>query len=469
MVGPRLNILIGANTKTAEAGIKRVTDSFKSFKRIATAIVAGKLVKDMANFGKELSLMADRTGMSIEKLSTLRNIFMSAGSGAKGFQQTVERINAGLMGLKRGESHLAAQLAPLGINPFGKTADQILEEIADAAQAQLSMGRSRESVLDYLTNVIWIDPATAQRLMKGRAFWLAEEARLLNKVGKVSGENDANLTRLNQSLGELNAAWTNMTANIIGFVAPAIIALADGLSYLFKEIGEGNPLAIGGAVAGTIALSSLTKMLLGWATKTLGGWLFGTGAATAVGAGTTGVGSAVAGIGAGTLALGAAFIGIITDSIWEIYNYIKSGEMKGPLFAVWNAFWELVFDSFTGAWKWIKEKGKGTWDGIKELYVKARTEAGSAQTFYDFGTEGAREEAKRKTRLLFTDPTMDVPVVYGEPLISDEDYEKPVKPEGYTVNNYNHFEGSNFGSDLPETKEAMTDAMNLCTAAQVTG
>ena len=188
----RARIVIGANTKSAEEGIRRVTNSFRSLRRFVTTVIAGKMVKDMANFGKELSLMADRTGMSIEKLSALRNVFMSAGSGAKGFQQTIERINSGLLGLRRGESHLAAQLAPLGINPFGKDAGQILEEIADAAKAQLSMGRSRESVLDYLTNVIGIDPATAQKLMEGREAFLKEEARLLGKVGRVSEENNAN-------------------------------------------------------------------------------------------------------------------------------------------------------------------------------------------------------------------------------------------------------------------------------------
>ena len=73
-----LYIKIKYDGKGAEAGIKRMNNAFNALRKIVTFVVAGKMVKDMANFGKEISLMADRTGMSIQKLSALRNVFMSA-------------------------------------------------------------------------------------------------------------------------------------------------------------------------------------------------------------------------------------------------------------------------------------------------------------------------------------------------------------------------------------------------------
>ena len=343
------------------------------------------------------------------------------------------------MGLKRGESHLAAQLAPLGINPFGKDAGQILEEIADAAKAQLSMGRSRESVLDYLTNVIGIDQATAEKLMEGREAFLAEQERLRGKVG-TGDKHTEELKELNRALNELDAAWQNAKANIIGYVAPILTAIISSFTDLVHLFGENE-------WAGVIA--GITAALAGFfGTIKSASWILGllgikTAATTATGTAIGGLGTAMGGV-VKAIALPALLIGIIYDTFSDVYKAIKGGEMDGivnsiisalfkPLFeGIGDLLWNLKEKSKSAGEKtgeWLKEK----WEGAKEWYYNKRAEFGSAKSFYDFGNEAASENAAEKTKGLLYRPDSGFFVAYSdEPLISDENYEKPILPPNTT-------------------------------------
>ena len=64
------------NGKDAEAGIRRVTDAFSTFRKVVTTVVAGKMIRDVTRFGREITNLSDRTGMSVQKLSSLRNVFI---------------------------------------------------------------------------------------------------------------------------------------------------------------------------------------------------------------------------------------------------------------------------------------------------------------------------------------------------------------------------------------------------------
>lgn len=446
--------------KDAEAGMKRIGNAFGTLRKIVTTVIAGKFVKDAALFGKEITLLSNRTGMSIDKLTALRNVFIAAGSGARGFQATIEKINHGLLGLQRGQTEWATKLYPMGISPWGKGADEILYEIADWAKNAQAMGTSKEQVLDYLIHDVGIDEYTAQQLLGGSEAYKAEQERLKQKVGVARNVED--LQALNKALNELDAAWQNAKNNIIGYLAPAITMLISGLTDLVRFLGENE--LLGAVVAVTVAIAGLvgqTKMLA-WFLGLLG---LGKGAAAAGGVATAG-GAAAGGIGAGTVLLAGALIGVIVDSIWECYDMITSGEIRGPIGKVFKALFEVIIDSFTGVWDWIKEKGNNTWEGIKKWYEKVRMENDSAKTFYyGFQKDAIDNAAKEKTEALLYRPTPDI-IAFDKPFLEDlaTVFGNEIPSGGMSIVNENHFEGSTFGSDLPQTEEAIESAMSNVTS-----
>lgn len=452
MADNRINILATFNGKKALQGINNLERSFNRLKRVVGFVIANKMIKDIANFGREMNLMAERTGMSIEKLSSLRNVFISAGSGAKGFQQTIDRINTGLLGLKRGEGALAAQLAPLGISPFGKTADQILLDIADGAQRQLAMGRSRETVLDYLMNVLGIDQQTASLLMQGRQAFLDEQSRLEEKVGIV--KSTENLDALKKAYDELNAAWTNAKTNIMEFVAPILIPILDALSGLVKTLGEEE---WAGLIAGiTVALAGF------FTTLKAASWVLGLKAS---------IDALVAGKAAGTMAGGVAQ-GLGSTAF-------KTGCML--LLKVCAALGALAVGGMVGKWiseqEWFKDAAEKVGDFFSGEKFDPNNPEHIKRMIAGYVAKGDYEKANMLSNYYGFGNVEQLPlkevgapeVIYSdEPLVSDEDYERPVSPKGDVIIT-NHFEGATFGSDLPQTEVMIGDAINTSLTGVVQG
>lgn len=454
-----VKIQIGANTKQAENAIRRFQSSLMGVAKLVTVGAVAKAFKDMASFGKELDLMASRTGMSVERLSALRNVFMSAGSGAKGFEQTVNRINDGLLSLRRGNPWIAQALAPLGISPFGKDAKQILEEVADAAKAKLSMGESETTVLDYLTSQLGIDQATAEKLMKGRAYLQEEEARLREKTGTIAAENNENLKKLNQSLGELSAAWTNAKANVTGFVSEFLVPLIDKITEFITFLGEHEVIGAGVGIGAAVFGPSLLRAALGFIGKGLFGGLIGAGATTVATGAATG---ATAAAGGGIL---ATVVSVLSSPVFLGACAIAIGALIGKWISGMEWFKnasEKVGDFFYGLFgdKFDPENR----DDIKKLIDKqealGNTEIANAlREKYGFGK---REE-------LFPTADKEPQVVYTEePLISDEDYERPISPSNST-NVEVHMEGSSFNGTPQENADSIKGLDWVTFIPQATG
>ncbi|MBO7696958.1 MAG: hypothetical protein J6T10_30375 [Methanobrevibacter sp.] len=449
-----INIVARFNGTQAFQGITRLERSFGRLKRVFTFVIANKMIKDMANFGKELSLMADRTGISIEKLSSLRNVFISAGSGAKGFQQTIDRINTGLMGLRRGEGALAAQLAPFGISPFGKTADEILLELAEGSKNMISAGRSKESVLDYLMNIMGIDPATASKLIQGRDAWLADQKRLEGKVGTVKFGEDLN--KLNQAMNELGVAFSNATANIVGFMTPVLIPFFEALTSFITTIGENE-------IARTII--GITASLLGFllTLRSLSGilgilkWLFvGKMAGGVAGGATTGI---MSGLASPALVAGCHALGVVIMAIAAL--------------AAGGAIGKLISETewFKKASSWIGDRfseNPYSPDDPRHWAIVIDKMQKSGQLTEEQANAMREQHGLPRKMDLFSDSD-NVSIIWAdEPLISDENYEKPVIPNS-GVNIVNHFEGSTFGSDLPATEEAINESMQNTVLTAIPG
>ena len=486
----KVGITFRFNGREAINGLNRMESSFNRLKRIIITVVAGKTIKEMANFGKEISLMADRTGISIGKLANLRTSFIAAGDGAKGFEKTIGKINQGLIGLNRGNGWLAGALAPLGISPFGKTADQLLPEIADAAKQQLSLGRSRAEVLDYLINELGISENKAKTMLGGRQALLAEEVRLRQTVGEAQEDSIKNLESLSNSFNDLSAAWDNFKVNVIGKIAPVIQPFIEALTALLRVAGEnsGASAVIIGIVGGLISLiAALTTLgqVVGFVKNGLMALGLIKGASVAGGAiaGAAGTaGGAAAGVGAGAamatgagIAVGAALIGVIAESIMEGIDILQ-GNLSGPITRFWQWVDEELFGNLTqkiadimswwshfSATGWVKEKWQDFKDWAVGWYANSRAEMGTAYNPTDIF---AKENASGRTKSLFGYTTDKDMIVFTEPVSADSDLLNDAQSGGISI--VNHFEGSTFGSDITETESAINESMSSTVLKAVT-
>lgn len=316
-------IKISYDGKEAEAGIKRMNNYWNTFRKLVTTVVAGKMIKDVTRFGREMSNLSYRTGMSVERLSSLRNVFIAAGAGARGLEKSIGAIHHGLMALQRGETEWATKLYPLGISPWGKDAEQVNLEIADSIKRMLDMGSiSQEQAIDYLMSEFGKNEKEAKLMLGGRMAILSEEARLREKVGVAQDQNIKNLDNLKTSLDELSASWENAKTNVIGFFSEPLMQGVDALTSLLKYFGDNEVI---GGIAGLGAIlfgikgSSATAAMLK-------GALTGTGGAITAG-----------GVAAGAVGLvGAVAIWyVIAETLQAFYDFYKA-ESISDLISEWQ-------------------------------------------------------------------------------------------------------------------------------------
>lgn len=278
-----INIVATFNGAKAFEGINRLERSFSRLKKIVMTVIAGKVVKEMANFGNQMTLMSERTGMSISRLSALRNAFVSSGAGAKAFEKTISSINDGLLGLSMGRGDFAAKLGMFGISPYTrtgalKTADQVMYDIADWAAKQ--KGRmSRKDILYRLTSIFGIDDATAIKMLQGGAAMRGSAYAASKRMGLVTDEQAEKLSKLKKKIDEFFGTIHNTFARVIADLEPYLTPILEKLQALVKAAGD-NPkvtAAIVGIIAGITTLMSVASALtavLGPLTTALSGLFF---------------------------------------------------------------------------------------------------------------------------------------------------------------------------------------------------
>lgn len=275
MADNRINIVASFNGAQAFAGISKLEKSFTHLKRIVFAVVGVKAMQSVANFGKEINMMADRTGLSVAKLSSLKNAFISAGSGAKGFQKTINQINEGLLGLSLGRGEYAAKLGMVGISPYTvsgalKTPDQILDDLADWANKQKGI-MSKKDILYRLTSLFGIDEAKARTMLDGARAMRGRQAAANARMGILKGDESARLEKLKQRFDELFGTIENTIAKTVSNLEPYISPILESIQKFIKVAGEHPKVtsaiigilgafmglaAVGGALSGLVAAIS---------------------------------------------------------------------------------------------------------------------------------------------------------------------------------------------------------------------
>lgn len=354
-----LNIVATFNGQKAFEGINRLERSFTRLRRIVMTVIAGKVVKEMANFGNQMSLMSERTGMSISRLSALRNAFVASGAGAKSFEKTISNINEGLLGLSLGRGEFAAKLGMFGISPYTKTgalktADQVMYDIADWAAKQ--KGRmSRKDILYRLTSIFGIDDATAVKMLAGGAAMRGSAYSASQRMGIITDEQANKLDNLKKKFDEFFGTIHNTFARVVAEIEPYLTPILVKLQELVKAAGD-NPkttaaiAAIVGGFTAIITTGNLLVGVLGTLSTALGGLFFV-------------IEAALGGVLGWFIGKGAAWLvnwmfGGDTEKRSEIMNkYIKGGKIGKNGMIEGNP--TLDMDAMKNAYEKLYSKGYG--------------------------------------------------------------------------------------------------------------
>ena len=355
-LGYNMGITLGFNGKQALSGLAKTKKSFLSLKRIVTTVIAGKMVRDMAQFGREFGLMADRTGMSVQKLSGLRNAFVSAGSGAKGFEKTINNINNSLLGLSLGNGEGAARLAMFNVSPYTaggriKQPDEILYGLADWARKQKGK-LSEEQILYRFRTLLDIDDELGRKLLDGAESFRKFREGASERMGEIDENTQKKLDGIKTKWDEFGGTISNTSAKIIANMEQPLNKMLDWSSEIVKFGGD-NP-EIGAAVVGGVTLASAISGLTA---------VFG-GASLAVGTLTAGLSALALALGGLVGYIGAKFLDPVWNKIgdWMSYTYGKKDEL-----AYYKVNGKLDMDSL----KYWFEKGAIDPKQNKEQYKQA--------------------------------------------------------------------------------------------------
>ena len=242
------------NGKDVQKGLKKLDKSLfklqkgfgKQFSKLLKfAGVAGftKMAIDAAQFGRSMGLLADKTGIAVDKLTSMRTAFSALGSDAKSVDNLLSNITSGLARLSMGEGEYAAKLAAMGISAWDnqgnvKQADAVMGDLADWTKSQLAMGRSMAEVSTYLKDNFGIEQDMVKQLALGRAGMKAEVAKQNKRTGTVSGLEIANLESLNRSFATLKTTVGVLIDKVMAGLAPVIEFFTDLLTIAFKNLQD---------------------------------------------------------------------------------------------------------------------------------------------------------------------------------------------------------------------------------------
>jgi hypothetical protein len=240
-------VRVGFNSKEFDAGAKKtnaalgkMAGNFNGLAKIAKIAIGGKIASDMASMGQQMALLASKTGIEVGNLTSLSSAFTSAGSSASAFNNVVNKLNSGLMGLSMGDASIAGILGAMGISAYTaeggiRTVDDIIPEIADWAKSQLDLGRDRREIQEYLARNLGFDTASANLLMGGSEAVAQEQLKALREGRTLSKEAAENLDRFNNKLKELWETLKYGFLDTFGQVAPIFEQTAE----FFRKVAVG--------------------------------------------------------------------------------------------------------------------------------------------------------------------------------------------------------------------------------------
>lgn len=331
---------------------------FGKLAKYATIGFLTKMALDTAKLNRELGLMADRTGMSFEAMSKMRNAFKATGGDAKVLDRVVNRISSGIARLSMGDASFISGMASMGINAIGKKPDEILAEVADKIVEYKGMGLSDAEVFEMMRSVIpEMNDILYNALKGGSQQWLEaqEKAKALNNEQR-------------KSLDRLNQAWSSLTTNletvydkIISLIAPVLEDITLVLDKIAQfgaehEVVSAIALAIiglGTAIKGLSIAGSVATGLGGLATSIAALGKFGI------------YGAAAGGVGYGLGYGGTYAFNWLSDLFSS--DEVKAEKRDNELATQANS---MHFGSIEEKLKWLANQGSEYYQNLYDRYME---------------------------------------------------------------------------------------------------
>ena len=130
-----ISIRVGLDAKPAQKGLKNIEKTLKGFGKIGKANnkifsdflrLAGfagltKMTVDAGNFAHSMHIVSQQTGIAVDKLSKMRNVWVGLGADKKSLATFTQRMSSDLAGFFTGAgSNFYSAFARMGISPFDK-------------------------------------------------------------------------------------------------------------------------------------------------------------------------------------------------------------------------------------------------------------------------------------------------------------------------------------------------------------
>ncbi len=305
--------------------------------KIATVGLAIKKALNFAEQGQQLDWLAQKAGITAEKLSTIGNAARAFGGTTEGTAGTMENLRSQYQSLLMGEGGGALEQATFkyGVQISSDPA-QMLENIAKRMETLKSDAEKWD-----LAKTLGLDEGTTRLLIQGLDKYRASLERASKY--KIFTQDDINRMREYQQIsGDIRMGIDSIFNSIYRAMLPALTEVAKVIrnitDWLATHSGMTKILATLAAVAvGIMSVTSGVK-LLNVAFKVLAG-----NPAVLMWAGI------VAGI--------TAVIAVIQD----IYTWLNGGK------AVFGDFYQSVADNFSAALEFVRN----FWDGLTDVPADA--------------------------------------------------------------------------------------------------
>ena len=222
---------------------KKTRGVFKSLAKFAGIAGFAKMAYDAQKLGRELGLIADKTGIAASKIGKMQSAFAATGGDAKTIGNVLTGITSGLAKLSMGDATMASRLSAMNISAWDeggnvKKADVVLGEIADWTKGQIDAGRSMVEVAQFLQDNFNIPQELANQLALGQEGFAKYQEAITERVGSLNEKEISNLQSLNTSLSRLKETVIILVEKITAGLGPAIEFFTDIFQIAAKELQD---------------------------------------------------------------------------------------------------------------------------------------------------------------------------------------------------------------------------------------
>lgn len=247
--------LVGKQAQTALSNIQKnfqkIQKQAKGTDRIFSklfgfASIAGlaKITKDSAKLAHSMTIIAQKTGISSQKLTSMQSAFNSIGASGEKALKTVERITEGLARtfIAGGNSQMLSILAQMGIEGFdeqGRQRDaiEIMGDIADWIKNNPA-GLSDLEMRQYLADNLGLSPEEYQQMKGGKSAYLSWIEQQGKKTESLEEKHIKSLESLNRTISECAELIKNKFMKAVADIAPVLEKIINFVTDLISKNPE---------------------------------------------------------------------------------------------------------------------------------------------------------------------------------------------------------------------------------------